>query len=294
MITIDKISIIIPAKNESDGLGKLLPRLCELFPEAEIIIVNDGSTDNTINVCQKYPVIIINHLYSRGNGAAIKSGARRATGDFLVFMDADGQHSPDYIQSLIEHAKTGYDMVVGERDYDSQAGIMRHLANWFYNKFASWVTGHKIPDLTSGFRLVVADKFREFMYLLPNGFSYPTTITMAMFRSGYSVGYVPIKMPERDGDSHIRPISDGIRFLLIIFKVGTLYAPLKFFFPVSGFVFFTGLSYYIYTYMHSHSFTNMGLLILLVSVLIFLIGLISEQLTVLLYINNQRNNSDRN
>ena len=162
-----------------------------------------------------------------GNGAAIKRGARAASGDVLVFMDADGQHAAEHVASLLAKLEEGYDMVVGARDRSGQANLHRGLANAFYNRLASWMTGHRIADLTSGFRAVRADKFREFLHLLPNGFSYPTTSTMAFFRSAYPVAYVPIPVAKRIGtNSHIRPLKDGVRFLLIIFKIASLYSPL--------------------------------------------------------------------
>jgi hypothetical protein len=174
-------------------------------------------------------------------------------------------------------------MVVGSRDWSGQAGVGRGIANTFYNWLASWMTGFEVRDLTSGFRAVRANKFREFIHLLPNGFSYPTTITMAFFRSAYAVAYEPVVVDRRIGKSHIRPLRDGLRFLLIIFKIATLYAPLKLFFPVALSFFLLGLSYYGYTFVTAHRFTNMSMLLLSASVIIFLIGLISEQITALTY-----------
>jgi glycosyltransferase involved in cell wall biosynthesis len=287
-----KISIIIPAKNEEESLSRLLPVLCELYSQHEIIIINDGSEDKTQELCEKFPVKAIRHNYSIGNGASIKSGARKATGDIYVFMDADGQHSPEAIDNLLKFMDEGYDMVVGGRSFQSHASMPRYIANLLYNWFASWVSGHKVKDLTSGFRAVKASIFDEFIYMLPNGFSYPTTITMAMFRAGYKITYVPIDVKERTGRSHIRLFVDGVRFFLIIFKIGTLYTPLKLFFPFSFLFFTTGIGYYAYTYITVGRFTNMGALLLITAILIFLIGLISEQLTMLLYLQS-KNNADR-
>ncbi|MHB8535115.1 MAG: glycosyltransferase family 2 protein [Sulfuricaulis sp.] len=283
------ISIIIPAKNEESGLAEILPKLRKHFPDSEIIVVSDGSSDSTGEVARSHRTRVISHPYSMGNGAAIKSGARTASGDILVFMDADGQHDPEDISSLISKYNEGYDMVVGSRHNNSQASLGRSYANKIYNKLASWMVGRKIDDLTSGFRVASAERFREFIYLLPNGFSYPTTITMSFFRAGYPVAYIPIHAKTRQGKSHISPLHDGIRFLLIIFKVGTLYSPLKIFLPFSLSFFATGLGYYIYTYITLHRFTNMSGLLFTTSVLIFLIGLVSEQITNLLYSRgNQR------
>jgi glycosyltransferase involved in cell wall biosynthesis len=279
----NRLSIIIPAKNEAASLVTLLPKLTSLFPEAEIIVVNDGSDDSTPEICNASNVRTVVHPYAKGNGAAIKSGARAATGDIFVFMDADGQHRPEDIPRLLATLAEGYDMVVGARNRSSQAGAHRAMANGFYNRFASWMVGRKIQDLTSGFRAARASHFRKFIYLLPNGFSYPTTSTMSFFRAGYSVAYIPIVAPRRIGKSHVRLVADGVRFLLIIFKIGTLYSPLKIFLPTSLFFFFSGLGYYLYSYLTTHRFTNMSALLFITSVVIFLMGLISEQITNITY-----------
>jgi glycosyltransferase involved in cell wall biosynthesis len=284
----DKISIIIPAKNEEKSLQVLLPKILEMYPNAEIIVVNDGSSDNTKNVCATYGVRVINNPYSKGNGAAIKSGARAAKRPFLVMMDADGQHDPTYIKPMFEKLLQGYDMVVGARSYASQASIARGLANAIYNWFASWMVKHKIADLTSGFRVVRAAKFREFLSLLPNGFSYPTTITMAFFRSGYSVTYCNIEAARRAGKSHIKVAKDGVRFFLVIFKIGALYSPFRIFIRASAGFFIVGLIYYLYTYITTGRFTNMSALLFITSILVFLIGLVSEQITMLLYQKNDQ------
>lgn len=277
------LSIILPAKNEAEGLKSFLPRLRKQYPQAEIIVVNDGSTDATAEICLSNGVYVVNHPYSMGNGAAIKSGARHASGDVLVFMDADGQHKPDDIPHLLKHIDKGYDMAVGARDGDSQASRARGFGNAFYNRLASYMTEHDIKDLTSGFRAVKAAKFREFLHLLPNGFSYPTTCTMAFFRSGYSVVYEPITAPKRIGNSHLNVMKDGMRFLLIIFKIGTLHSPLKLFMPISMSFFLTGLGYYLYTFITEGRFTNMSALLFTTAMIVFLIGLVSEQITSLVY-----------
>ena len=283
MSVVEEFSIVIPAKNEAVGLAKLLPELTSRYPRAEIIVVNDGSTDDTAEVCRQCGVQTVTHHYSKGNGASIKSGARQATGSVIVFMDGDGQHRPEDIRPLMERFREGYDMVVGARSNSSQASAFRSIANNFYNWMSSRISGHRIPDLTSGFRVVNARRFRKFLYLLPNGFSYPTTITMAFFRAGFSVDYLPITADKREGKSHINLVRDGVRFLIIIFKIGTLYSPLKIFLPFSFSFFMIGLLYYLYTFMTSHTFTNMSAVLFIVSILIFLIGLVSEQITSLMY-----------
>lgn len=278
-----KLSIILPAKNEELAIDATVLSICKLFPEAEVLVINDGSTDNTAEKAELAGAKVVHHPYSKGNGAAIKTGARAATGDILVFMDADGQHEPADIPRLLKRLGEGHDMVVGARQKGSQASVGRGVANKFYNWLATYMTGHKIEDLTSGFRAVRARKFREFLYLLPNGFSYPTTSTMAFFRAGYSVAYEPIHAAQRIGTSHIRLVRDGMRFLLIIFKVGTLYSPLKLFAPMAAVLFSLASLWYGYTFYYQGRFTNMSALLYTGSVMIFLMGLISEQITTLMY-----------
>ncbi len=279
-------SIIIPAKNEAGGLAKVLPDIKSRYPQAEIIVSDDGSTDATADVARQHGALVVSSPYSMGNGAAIKRGVRAASQDILVMMDGDGQHQPCEIQRLLDALDEGYDMIVGYRSSEGQANVGRGLANGLYNRLASLITGHKIHDLTSGFRAVRAEKFREFLYLLPNGFSYPTTSTMAFFRSAYTVGYVPVEVLARIGSSHIKPLRDGIRFLLIIFKIATLYSPLKIFASVAFSLFSLGGVYYVFTYLESHRFTNMSALLFSASVVVFMIGLISEQITSLIYKSN--------
>jgi glycosyltransferase involved in cell wall biosynthesis len=277
-----RLSVIIPAKNEADSIGSLVEGVRSLYPDAEILVVNDGSSDATTAIARASGARIIEHPRSLGNGAAIKTGARHATGDVFVFLDADGQHQPSDIPRLIERLSLGFDMVIGARSSGaSHANAARLVANGAYNAVASLVTGQTIPDLTSGFRAVRAEQFRKFLYLLPNGFSYPTTITMAFIRSGYPIDFVAIQVKKRQGKSHIRPLRDGVRFMVIIFKIATLYAPMKIFLPASLSFFFVGLGYYLYTFTTMGRFTNMSLLLFSASVIIFLIGLISEQITAL-------------
>ena len=281
------ISIILPARNEAESLDTLLPALRQSFPGAEIIVVNDGSTDNTVEVCARNQVSALTHAYSMGNGAAIKTGARNAEGSILVFMDADGQHDPGDITRLVEKLDEGFDMAVGARQVDTHASPARRFGNLIYNRIASWMTGYNIEDLTSGFRAARSRHFKNFLYLLPNKFSYPTTITMAFFRSGLPVAYVPIKAAERrgEGKSHIRLFHDGLRFLIIILKIGALFSPMRFFLPISGVLFLAGLTYYGYTYINWGRLTNMSTILFLSSLFTFLIGILSEQISTLHYKN---------
>lgn len=278
------LSIILPARNEAASLRTLLPELVAMLPDAEIIVVDDGSDDDTLAVCAGYPVRVVSHPYPKGNGAAVKSGARAANREVLILLDADGQHKPEDIPALLEKFAEGYDMVVGARQSGSHAGAHRAVANDLFSRFATWMVQQPVEDLTSGFRVVKANKFRKFLYLLPNGFSYPTTITMSFFRAGFSVAYLPIHTPMRStGKSHIRPVRDGVRFLLIIIKIGTLFSPLKLFLPISAGFFLTGLGYYLYTYFSVGRFTNMSALMFISAILTFLIGIVSEQISALHY-----------
>lgn len=283
-----KLSIILPAKNEAGAVASIVSRIRSLFPDVQLIVVNDGSVDGTDKLARIAGADVISHPYGKGNGAAIKTGTRSAKGDILIFMDADGQHDPADIPQFLSKMDEGYDMVVGARQTGSQASLGRGLANGFYNQLASWMTGQKIEDLTSGFRAVRADKFRQFLYLLPNGFSYPTTSTMAFFRAGYSVAYIPIMVGQRIGQSHIHLAKDGIRFLLIIFKIGTLYSPLKLFLPVAFVHFVVGLAYYLFTYIEFNRLSLASIFLWSAAVTIFLIGLVSEQITQLMYKDHDR------
>lgn len=280
------LSIIIPAKNEQGAIGNVVATARKEYPDAEIIVVNDGSTDDTASIAEKAGATVITHPISLGNGASIKTGARAANSEILAMMDGDGQHDPRDLGKLLAKLDEGYDMAIGARDSGSHANVGRLFANGLYNGVATFLSGSRIPDLTSGFRAVRAEKFREYLYLLPNGFSYPTTITMAFLRSGYPVCFEPVVAEKRTGKSHIRPIRDGVRFFAIIFKIATLYAPLKIFLPLSALFFTTGLGWYAYTYLTSARLTNMSMLLFSASVIIFLIGLISEQITALTFKKN--------
>jgi len=289
------LSVVIPVRNEAQGLASLLPELLAALPGAEIILSDDGSTDGSCELAASLGVQVARRPYGAGNGAAIKAGARAANREWVVFMDGDGQHRAQDVERLLARLDEGYDMVVGARSAGGQASRHRGLANAFYNRLASWMVGHPVKDLTSGFRVVRRKRFREFLHLLPNGFSYPTTCTMAFFRAGYSVAYEPIDVQQRikGTNSHVRILRDGARFLLIIFKIGTLYSPVKLFAPVSLAFFAAGLANYAYTYFAHGRFTNMSALMFSASVIVFLIGLISEQITALMYKDADAGGSQR-
>ena len=236
------LSIVIPAKDEAGGIANVVAAARQHYPDAEVIVVDDGSTDDTAELARSAGAQVISHPESLGNGAAVKTGARAADGEVIAFMDGDGQHDAREFDPLLKRLEEGYQMAIGARTTGSHPNIGRLFANGLYNSIASMMSGRKILDLTSGFRVARADLFKRFLYLLPNGFSYPTTITMAFLRSGYSVKFEPITAGKRLGKSHIRPIRDGIRFMVIIFKIATLYSPLKIFLPVSGAFFATGVA----------------------------------------------------
>ena len=275
------VSVIIPVFNEAQILGQLLDQLRSLhLPSAELIVVDDGSTDGSDEIAERKGVRVIRHPYNIGNGAAIKSGIRAARGKLLVLMDGDGQHPPADIPKLLADSER-YHMVVGARAKGSRLRAHRYTANLVYNAFASYVTKFKVEDLTSGFRVLPRKDALRFIDLLPNTFSSPSTLTLAFLRSGLTVKYVPIQSLYRSGESKISLIADGIRFLLIITKIATLFSPFRVFLPVSAFFFFSGISNYLYTYITEHRFTNMSVFLLTTAVIIFMLGLVSEQIALL-------------
>jgi glycosyltransferase involved in cell wall biosynthesis len=273
-----KISIVIPAYNEAENIGDVIGKIRSLHPEAEVIVIDDGSQDKTAENAVQAGAIVYRHPYNIGNGAAIKSGIRVAGGDTLVFMDADGQHDPADIQKLLAGIPD-YDMVVGARSLKGQASFGRAFGNKVFNWLASYVAKFPVQDLTSGFRAVKADVARSFTFLLPNTYSYPTTITLGVLRSGRALKYVPIKARRRQkGKSHIKLVHDGVRFFMIIIRICTLYSPMRVFLPVSLAMFAVGVARYIYTFITEDRFTNMSALMFVTSIIIFMMSLISEQI----------------
>ncbi|MEI6126786.1 MAG: glycosyltransferase family 2 protein [Pseudomonadota bacterium] len=277
-----KVSIIIPAYNERSSISALVQTIQKHVSDCEIIVVDDASTDGTPEEAKHAGAYVVSHPYNIGNGAAVKTGIRHATGDKIVLLDGDGQHNPADIPRLLE-ASESFDMVVGARDPQTHANMFRRCANSFYNVLASYITQVSIKDLTSGFRIMDREVVTRYLYLLPNSFSYPTTITLSYLRSGRSICYLPISAGKRQGKSKIRPLRDGLKFLLIIIKIATLFSPLLIFLPVSFLFFFLGLTNYAYKYFFDHRFTNMSVLLLITSVILFMMGLISEQITQLRY-----------
>ncbi len=275
------VSVIVPVFNEAQNLGQLLDRLQSLhLPNAEMIVVDDGSTDGSSEIAEKRGARVIRHPYNIGNGAAIKNGIRAARGKLLVFMDGDGQHQPEDIPKLLS-GMNRYHMVVGARAKGSNLRFHRYAANMIYNAFASYVTRFKVQDLTSGFRVLSRKDALKFIDLLPNTFSYSSTLTLAFLRSGFTVQHVPIQTLYRSGQSKISLIADGVRFLLIITKIAILFSPFRVFLPVSAFFFMSGVGYYLYTYLTEGRFTNMAVFLLTTAVIIFMMGLVSEQIALL-------------
>ena len=279
------ISVVIPAYNEKEGIATVVTNIRQamdgLNQPYEIIVVDDGSQDTTADSARQAGAKVISHPYNIGNGAAVKTGIRNARGKALVILDADGQHNPEDIPRLLEKLKT-YDMAVGARSNDSETSLHRDAANKIYNLFASYICKMKIEDLTSGFRAIRAPIARRFVYLLPNTFSYPTTITLAIVRSGHSLTYVPIRTARRKGRSKIKLLRDGARFFLIIVKIATLFSPLRIFIPVSAAMFLTGFIWgLVKIFFLGGRYGPTSAMLMTMAVVVFMVGLVSEQVAQL-------------
>ncbi len=273
-------SVVIPAFNEAQAIGSVVAGLREAGRWQEILVVDDGSTDGTADRATEAGATVLRHPYNKGNGAAVKTGIRRAAGAFVLIIDADGQHRPGDALRLVGLLDT-YDLVVGARSSRSQAGAIRRVGNALLNATAGFLAGRPIPDLTSGFRAARRDCLLEFIHLLPNGFSTPTTTTLAFIKAGYSVRFEPVEAAAREGRSKIKVGSDGLRFLLILLKVMTIFSPLRIFLPISLIAFATGAAYAVWTIATQSHVTNSSVLLIVISVVIFLIGLVSEQISSL-------------
>ena len=272
--------IIIPAYNEEETIAQVIRGIKQTLGEtSKITVIDDASQDKTAEAAKSAGAELIQHPYRIGNGACIKTGLRNAKADIVVLMDADNQHLPEDIPKILARTDK-FDMVIGSRSFSKFSP--RDLANLFYNQFASYVTLFKIRDLTCGFRAIKRREALKFLYLLPNSFSYPSTLTLAFLKTGRTIKYVPVSSPKRkEGRSKINLFKDGIRFFLIILRIATFFSPLRVFLPISLLFFISGLGYYLYTFVNFHRFTNMSALLFTASIIIFMLGLISEQIAQL-------------
>ena len=274
------VSIVVPAYNESSSIGTLVSALRNAAVWGEIIVVDDGSSDDTGRRAADAGARVLRHPYNKGNGASVKTGIRQASGDFVLILDADGQHQPSDACRLVSKLDD-YELVVGARSPATQAGMSRRAGNALLNGIASYLTGRHIPDLTSGFRAARRSHLLEFLHLLPNGFSTPTTTTLAFIKAGYSVWFEPIDAGVREGHSKIRFGPDGLQFFVILLKVITLFSPMRIFLPLSAASFAMGGAYALWTIFTQSHVTNSSVLLILLSVIIFLVGLVSEQISSL-------------
>jgi len=274
------VSIVIPAFNEADAIAGVIGALRAAAPWREIIVVDDGSSDATGERAAAAGATVVRHAYNIGNGAAVKNGIRRATGDYVLIVDADGQHPPEDALRIVSRLGE-YDLVVGARSAATQATHARRAGNGALNRLASYLTGRDIPDLTSGFRGARASALHEFLHLLPNGFSTPTTTTLAFIKGGYTVAFEPIHARQRSGQSKIRLARDGAKFLMIIFKIVTLFSPMRIFLPISMASLALGVGYGVWNVVLHARIPNGSVLLILFAVVVFLVGLVSEQISAL-------------
>jgi glycosyltransferase involved in cell wall biosynthesis len=274
------VSVVVPAFNEAGGIEEVVSALAQAGPWHEIIVVDDGSTDATAERATAAGAVVVRHPYNKGNGAAVKSGIRRATGEFVMIIDGDGQHRADDARRIVSRLGE-YDLVIGARAATTQATLPRRLGNAMLNRFASYLTGRSIPDLTSGFRGARRECLREFLHLLPNGFSTPTTTTLAFIKAGYNVAFEPTEARQRVGTSKIKLARDGAKFLMIILKIVTIFSPLRVFLPISLASFAVGTAYALWTICWQRHITNSSVLLIMLAVIVFLVGLVSEQISTL-------------
>ena len=288
-----RLTVVIPARNEAASIGRVLAQVRAQLPDAELLVVDDASTDDTAALAAAAGARVIRQPYNKGNGAAVKAGLRAARGEVVLLLDADGQHDPADIPRVLEPVGP-YDLVVAARSRASNASLARGWGNWALNRLGTYLTGVQIADLTSGFRVMKRDRIMEFLHLLPNAYSYPTTSTLAFIKAGYSVKFVPVRARERiGGHSAQRLLQNGIRFGIIILKMITLFSPLKIFSPLSLLLFLVGGAYAVYTAITQHHITNSSVLLITTSIVIFLMGLISEQIAALRFERSQMTSDER-
>jgi glycosyltransferase involved in cell wall biosynthesis len=275
------VSVVVPVYEEAGVVGTVVQSLRASASWHEILVVDDGSADGTADVASAAGARVIKHPYNKGNGAAVKTGIRNVTGEYILIIDGDGQHTAEDALRLVGFLGD-YDLVIGARTgSNQQASAARHLGNSVLNRVAGYLTGREIPDLTSGMRAARTSGLREFLHLLPNGFSTPTTTTLSFVKAGYSVRFEPITVGARLGVSKIRLVSDGARFLMILLKVITIFSPLRVFLPIAGTFFALGSAYAIWTTVTRHDVTDSSVLLIVLAVFIFLVGLVSEQISTM-------------
>lgn len=278
-----RLSIIIPAYNEAEAIGPTLRKLSGMtFPiEHEIIIVDDGSTDDTYKVCSEFPVILLKHSVNKGYGAALKTGIRKSSGDRIIILDSDGQHDPDEISKFIDLLEE-YDMVIGERSAESFQVANRKLGKRIIRKVGEYLVEQKLPDFNSGFRAFRKDLILELLHMMPNGFSFSTTSTLAFLKEGYNIATLPINVKERVGrKSNVKFFKDGSKTMLLLFRIIMLFNPLKVFFPASIAISFFGLAFGVYGYIEFDKFSNTGVLMITLGMFLFFIGLLADQISIL-------------
>jgi glycosyltransferase involved in cell wall biosynthesis len=281
------VSVIVPAFNEGAAVGSVVRAMADAAPWREIIVVDDGSTDDTAGHAADAGATVVRHPYNKGNGAAVKSGIRRASGEYILILDGDGQHQAADAGRIVSRLGE-YDLVIGARSKTTQATQARRFGNGALNRLAGYLTGRDIPDLTSGFRAARREQLVEFLHLLPNGFSTPTTTTLAFIKAGYNVAFEPIEAQARTGESKIRLARDGAKFLMIILKIVTLFSPLRVFLPVSIACFAVGAAYAVWTAFTQQHITNSSVLLIMLAVIVFLVGLVSEQISALRFEGGSR------
>jgi glycosyltransferase involved in cell wall biosynthesis len=270
------VSVVIPAYDEEEAVGAVVAAARGQAAWREVLVVDDGSSDRTAERAAAAGARVVRHPYNKGNGAAIKTGIREARGEVVLFLDADGQHDPSDMVRLVSPVGV-FDMVIGARSWADQPPV-RALGNAVFTALASWLTGRRIPDLTSGFRAARRERLLDVLHLLPNGFSYPTTSCLAFLKAGHSVAFESIQARPRVGTSKIKVVRDGVKFLLIILKIVTLYSPLKVFFPLALSAFLLGLLYGAWNVSQFGKIPMGSALLIQLAVVVFLFGLISEQI----------------
>lgn len=276
---VESVSIVIPAYQERAAIGDVvsavLKVVASLSCEYEVIVVDDGSTDGTGDAARKAGAHVLVHPYNKGYGASLKTGIRFASNRTVIFLDADGQHDPDDIPRLLA-GRTGFDMVVGARKGMAGSPLWRQPGKLFLKWLVNNLTGHSIPDFNSGYRALDREMALRFLPIMPDGFSFSTTSTIAAFKGGYLVQYLPIQVAKRIGTSTVTA-ADGFRTIMLIIRLVTLFAPLRVFLPISAVTFLIGLIFTVYGYVHTGEASVKGLISLLAAVQFFLFGVMVDQ-----------------